>query len=1149
MPNVYIGDVEIATINEVSPTQEKTTEEIDALGLEDPVVSEMDPGLETLNIPVTLLKQVHSEDKSVQEQRKDVKSLLRRLAGENAFDYLDWAGWLSIEEVNVPYDEDQRNIITGTISAKYLPHGEYQLGEKVKSPVTPNDFNINRPGVVSLPAFVDNVRIQNPANKDFESLSPIATETGEGGNFDLYEVSEWGHANNSTQYGNDANKVLDLNATKLESTELTAQNARVYPISDSSIGKRVPSGRYTAVVRAKDANQVTDDLEIAIEAYDGSSWNEIHKKNVTLTSQYNTYKLSNKTLNHNTYTEYKIKLTKRTSNNNTIDIDGAYLKPEYTPEILFDVEAGRTLDKNVSAWWTFESNDPQKALDYSVNGHDIDIGDVNKSSDSVFGNHSLEFDNDAVIADGTEYVDTSGTFSLSTWLKPVSDGGGFDCAISKSNRNSGFSVIQASTNEAHLLEIWDGEGDSTTIEVDTPFNEWTHVAMVYDGSQLITYRNGSQVDATTQEFTPNRSLPLGLGAGDEESQPGEYNGKLDDVRFFASAIDSDEISFIYNNPGELFDPVESINVPDRSNQVKVFDDNGSSNGNDWTKVYSEDHNFNGNLVAQNGFIRVSPQGDKTGDSAMIKVEYRYNDEWVTLFNKDWNINGIDSVSVLKLTPEIVRFYINGQGWNSTISVKRGDRFFTIESEELDTDHKLVFDNTAEWVSNVDNVSTGTHGNYSQTFTLDSDNSYAMAGVDNVISFVASADSNATNSYWINESDASELRVNGTDGLIKIGAIPFPEGKNLLTQAEDGTLGAGANENYWEMPLGTSGNLNEFAGDIGGFTEDTSNSKLTHSDDTSDYIVLKSLRFGESIADNNHYRLQAVASDTSGDEKMNILLCKPQGDNSTNSSSTTGYRVEYIYGNEVLQIFDTNGNDKLASTAFTAAYGTAYNLEVEFYPSSGDIDIYIWEDGTGKPGSPELSITDSSYSSGTVGFGAVGSVDITSFSVNAEETTSAEDSAVVVPSNNISQESAYYQFTAGQDVPLGTYLLASRAKVTNVNSEYGHIVENATDDANIAIESNLTFNQGGFNEGSFGGATFDESTDYLYNIVEVRLTEDDDGDTINFGIVSSDTVTSHAVVDEFILVPVSLLNSNRMGPQDIAHNALHPHNTDRVLREK
>lgn len=85
-----------------------------------------------------------------------------------------------------------------------------------------------------------------------------------------------------------------------------------------------------------------------------------------------------------------------------------------------------------------------------------------------------------------------------------------------------------------------------------PHNEWTHVALVFDGTSARTYINGAQtrVVAGLGGAVPVSSGPLKIGSRSaiqtDLVSPEPFNGRIDEVELFNRALTSTEINAIYS---------------------------------------------------------------------------------------------------------------------------------------------------------------------------------------------------------------------------------------------------------------------------------------------------------------------------------------------------------------------------------------------------------------------------------------------------------------------------------------------------------------------------------------------------------------------------------------------------------------------------
>ena len=88
---------------------------------------------------------------------------------------------------------------------------------------------------------------------------------------------------------------------------------------------------------------------------------------------------------------------------------------------------------------------------------------------------------------------------------------------------------------------------------DIPFNQWTHVAVTYDGSVGKVYQNGQLVAEEQIDVNINAGGSA-LNIGSLKSSNGTwylFDGKLDELGYWNKALTAEEIEYLYSNPNFL----------------------------------------------------------------------------------------------------------------------------------------------------------------------------------------------------------------------------------------------------------------------------------------------------------------------------------------------------------------------------------------------------------------------------------------------------------------------------------------------------------------------------------------------------------------------------------------------------------------------
>ena len=169
----------------------------------------------------------------------------------------------------------------------------------------------------------------------------------------------------------------------------------------------------------------------------------------------------------------------------------------------------------------------------------------------VAGQHgkAASFDgvNDYITIPNSASTNISGSaLTLSMWINPQPLAGGDSVIIGKF-----WNTTQSSPYYQYGLEL--GGGNRTDFYVGTasgplvafggttlPFNQWSHLAITFDGTQVKTYVNGALVNTQALSATITaRGNPMNIGA---DASPAQFNkGSLDDLRVYSRVLTQAQI--------------------------------------------------------------------------------------------------------------------------------------------------------------------------------------------------------------------------------------------------------------------------------------------------------------------------------------------------------------------------------------------------------------------------------------------------------------------------------------------------------------------------------------------------------------------------------------------------------------------------------
>ena len=181
--------------------------------------------------------------------------------------------------------------------------------------------------------------------------------------------------------------------------------------------------------------------------------------------------------------------------------------------------------------WVADNNNGVNGGAYQFNGTShIDVG--NSSSLQITGNQTISmWINPAVLNDGVRRNPYAKAYGGEGTITQEPDGT-INYYYGTSGGNGGS---------------YQGFTMSSPIAV----NQWVHIAIVRDltNSQLYWYKNGVLVNQTTALYNPAvaGSLPVTIGTG----YAGNYNGKIDDIRVYSSALSATDIKDLYEHSAAL----------------------------------------------------------------------------------------------------------------------------------------------------------------------------------------------------------------------------------------------------------------------------------------------------------------------------------------------------------------------------------------------------------------------------------------------------------------------------------------------------------------------------------------------------------------------------------------------------------------------
>jgi Protein of unknown function (DUF1553)/Protein of unknown function (DUF1549)/Concanavalin A-like lectin/glucanases superfamily/Planctomycete cytochrome C len=158
--------------------------------------------------------------------------------------------------------------------------------------------------------------------------------------------------------------------------------------------------------------------------------------------------------------------------------------------------------------------------------------------------------------DGKRFVDVGDvgnfgfydSFTLSAWINPAAATGSIvSRAVDEQEARGWTFSLQDGHLHGDLVLRWLDDGVRVETEETVPLNQWSHVALTYDGSRLANgvhlYLNGKELktkvtlDYMNQPFDVKQPLRIGAGFGPAN----RFQGKIAQVRIYRTALTHEDV--------------------------------------------------------------------------------------------------------------------------------------------------------------------------------------------------------------------------------------------------------------------------------------------------------------------------------------------------------------------------------------------------------------------------------------------------------------------------------------------------------------------------------------------------------------------------------------------------------------------------------
>jgi hypothetical protein len=218
--------------------------------------------------------------------------------------------------------------------------------------------------------------------------------------------------------------------------------------------------------------------------------------------------------------------------------------------------ASSPLPAGLVAGWSFSEASGTSALDSSGNNNTATLNNgVSRGAGKYGGGLTLDGVNDYLSVANSPSLDISGTgLTLSMWINPQSLSGGDSVVLGKF-----WGTTMASPYYQYGMELDGGRYPRFYVGTSTgaksagmgsalALNQWSHLAVVFNGTQVQFYVNGTVVStvALSASITARGN---GMKVGADASISQFFKGSLDELRIYNRALSSQEVQTDMNTAG------------------------------------------------------------------------------------------------------------------------------------------------------------------------------------------------------------------------------------------------------------------------------------------------------------------------------------------------------------------------------------------------------------------------------------------------------------------------------------------------------------------------------------------------------------------------------------------------------------------------
>jgi len=204
---------------------------------------------------------------------------------------------------------------------------------------------------------------------------------------------------------------------------------------------------------------------------------------------------------------------------------------------------------------------PIAAVDWNYDT--VGIADVNDAAGTLDGSFvgtaafAPAVVGDGLVLDGASWVSAAtaaplnpSTFTMMTWVR-TPGASALDFVMTSGNGMPNFSGTALMLNNSQISSLFEAGSGGLEVVFDAGpmcMDEWTHLAMVFDGGEVSIYADGQVTGARTVPYTAilHGARPFAVG-NDPNNTTRFLTGTVDESLVFNSALDDDAVGSVMAN--------------------------------------------------------------------------------------------------------------------------------------------------------------------------------------------------------------------------------------------------------------------------------------------------------------------------------------------------------------------------------------------------------------------------------------------------------------------------------------------------------------------------------------------------------------------------------------------------------------------------